>query len=142
MIRKRIFVKIKFKVVSRKALFFLLNTGITSWAKVTESHKNNNMHGKTKSEYMTLISTFVELVTKIPTNPEITSKIRDRLIRNVAFINSKNNTLTNVSLNSNVLKRSVEEFVTLSQTASQKNTIIHLNDADPKSKSFPFDTKT
>ena len=100
------------------------------------------MHGKTKSEYMTLISTFVELVTKIPTNPEITSKIRDRLIRNVAFINSKNNTLTNVSLNSNVLKRSVEEFVTLSQTASQKNTIIHLNDADPKSKSFPFDTKT
>ena len=93
------------------------------------------MHGKTKSEYMTLISTFVELVTKIPTNPEITSKIRDRLIRNVAFINSKNNTLTNV-LNyiesSQLILATIkfelkyfkkvrdEEFVTLSQTASQK----------------------
>ena len=31
--------------------------------------------------------------------------------------------------------------MTLSQTASHK-TIIQLNDADPKSKSFPFDTKT
>ena len=39
MIRKQICVKIKFKVVSRKALFFLLNTGITSWAKVPESQK-------------------------------------------------------------------------------------------------------
>ena len=93
MIRKRICVKIKLKVVSRKALFFLLNTGIISWAKVPESQKNNNMHGKTKSEYITLNSTFVELVTLIPTNPETTGKIKDRLIRNLAFINSKNNTL-------------------------------------------------
>ena len=62
LIRKQICVKIiKFKVVIRKALFFLLNTGIISWAKVPESQKN--MHGKANSEYMTLISTFVELVT-------------------------------------------------------------------------------
>ena len=66
MIRKQICVKIKFKVVSRKAPFFVLNTGIISWAKVPGSHQKQNKHGKTKSEYVTLSSTFVELVT-IPT---------------------------------------------------------------------------
>ena len=66
MIRKRIGVEIKFKVVSGKAQFFPLNTGIISWAKVPESQKKNK-HGKTKSENVTLSSTFVELVT-IPTN--------------------------------------------------------------------------
>ena len=51
MIRKQTCVKIKFKVVSRKALFVRLNTGIISWAKVTESQKENK-HGKTKSEHV------------------------------------------------------------------------------------------
>ena len=92
MIRKQICVKIKFKVVGRKALFFFLNTGIISSVKVPESPKKNK-HGKTKSEYVTLSSTFVELVTIQQNGAAATSNIRDRLIRELVFINSKNNTL-------------------------------------------------
>ena len=89
MIRKRICVKIKFKVVSRTALSFRLNTGIISWAKVPESQKENK-HGKTNSEYVPFFN-----FRRIGDNPNekeqrpLAVSIRDRLIlRKLAFKNS------------------------------------------------------
>ena len=75
LIRKQMCVKIKFKVVSRKVLFFVLNTGIIFWAKVPGSHTQKNKHGKTKSEYVTLSSTFVELMTIQQNGAAATSNI-------------------------------------------------------------------